>query len=286
MFNGFAKRWRAIVSIFALPAALAYAQESELVALINEYRSAPQNCEDKSYPPAGPLAPDAVLARVKVKPGASLEDALQEAGYRAAHVQTITVLGPASARGIMAFIRKSYCRVLLSPRYAEIGVSRRNNTWHIVLAQPLLSADLGDWQDAGMRVLELVNDARSKPRACGRTKFPAAPPLDWSTKLAAAALAHSRDMAKRNYFSHVAPGGAEAGERASRESYVWRRVGENVATGQGSPQRVVSGWLASPSHCANIMNSEFIEMGAAYAVDDESDGTIYWTQVFGTPKRN
>ncbi|MGH8771055.1 MAG: CAP domain-containing protein [Pyrinomonadaceae bacterium] len=257
----------------------------ELAALINDYRSAARACEGKKRLVAGPLAPNAALALVNVKPGTPLEDALHDAGYQAARVQAISVSGPAGARGVMEYLRRSYCGSLLSPLYSEIGVSRRNNTWHIVLAQPLVSTDLGDWQDAGMRVLELVNHARSKASACGRTKFPAAPPLDWNAKLAAAALAHSNDMAKRNYFSHVAPGGAEVGGRASRESYAWRRIGENIASGQGSPERVVSGWLASPSHCANIMNPEFIEMGAAYAVNPEREGTIYWTQVFGTQNR-
>jgi uncharacterized protein YkwD len=32
------------------------------------------------------------------------------------------------------------------------------------------------------------------------------------------------------------------------------------------------------------MNPHFTEMGAAYAVNPESDSLIYWTQVFGTPR--
>ncbi len=273
-----------IVSILLLAAASVHAQESELAALINEYRSAPQTCEGKSYSPAGPLAPSDALASVNVEPGASLENALQGAGYQAARVQTITVSGLTSARGVMAFIRKRYCSQLLSRRYAEIGVSRKGSVWQILLAQPLLSPELGDWKEAGMRVHELVNDARSEPRSCGGKKFAAAPPLDWNAKLAAAALAHSRDMAKQDYFSHVAPEGGEVGDRASRQSYAWRRIGENIANEQGSPQRVVAGWLASPNHCANIMNADFVEMGAAYAVNHKSEGTIYWTQVLATPK--
>jgi hypothetical protein len=41
--------------------------------------------------------------------------------------------------------------------------------------------------------------------------------------------------------------------------------------------------LDSPGHCANIMNAGFAEMGAAYAINQER-GTLYWTQVFGSPR--
>jgi len=44
----------------------------------------------------------------------------------------------------------------------------------------------------------------------------------------------------------------------------------------------MAAWLASPPHCENIMKREFAEMGAAYAVNQNSDSIIYWTQVFGT----
>ena len=46
----------------------------------------------------------------------------------------------------------------------------------------------------------------------------------------------------------------------------------------------MAGWLASPGHCSNIMNPDFTEMGAAYAIDKSSAAGSYWTQVFGTPR--
>jgi len=33
------------------------------------------------------------------------------------------------------------------------------------------------------------------------------------------------------------------------------------------------------------MEAAFTQMGAAYAVNKASDTGIYWTQVFGTPRR-
>jgi uncharacterized protein YkwD len=133
-------------------------------------------------------------------------------------------------------------------------------------------------------VLELVNAARSTARLCGDKRYPAARRLVWNDTLAKAALAHSSDMAKQNYFQHKDRNGGTAAERAQRAGYRWKRIGENIAAGQGSPQEAITGWLASPGHCANIMNPDFAEMGAAFATSQTSDAGIYWTQVFGTPR--
>lgn len=255
----------------------------ELTALINDYRGAPQSCDGKRTAPAGPLAPDPVLARVQIGSGAQLQDALKGAGYQAAQAQALSVSGPTNTRAAFAFIKQRYCRALLNPRYAQIGVSRDGGTWRIVLARPVLSPELGEWRAAGEEILRLTNAARAEPRTCGSERVPAAPPVEWNAKLAAAALAHSSDMANRNYFRHAGKGGSQVGDRAARAGYTWRRVGENIAAGQGSAKQVVSAWLSSPGHCVNIMNRNFAEMGAAYVVNPDSDTTIYWTQVFGTP---
>jgi len=51
-------------------------------------------------------------------------------------------------------------------------------------------------------------------------------------------------------------------------------VGENIAFGQTTEAQVFNDWIASESHCKNIMTASFKEMGAARADN-------YWTQVFG-----
>lgn len=268
-----------------LPAVPAIAQDSDaLVVLINDFRASPQQCAGQKIGPVGPLALDPALAGLQIDAGTRLQDALKDAGYQARRAEAIGVSGPSDAESAMAAIGQRYCRALLGAQYASIGVSRDGNKWSIVLAQPLISPDLGDWRDAGKDILKLSNEARARARSCGNRRFPAAPPLAWNDTLGEAALAHSRDMAKRNYFRHEGQDGGSAGDRAKREGYDWRSVGENIATGQGKPKEVVSGWLSSPGHCANIMNGDFTEMGAAYAVNPDSDTTIYWTQVFGTPR--
>jgi uncharacterized protein YkwD len=267
-------------------AAAGAAETDKLVELINEYRRSPQMCEGKQTAPVGPLAPQPVLARAEIpSKGDALRNALKRSGYNAAQIQSIVVSGPGNPRDALALLRQRYCRALLSPQFADIGISRDGSTWRVVLARPLFSPDLGDWRNAGKEILKLTNAARAQPRTCGERRLGPAAPLQWNEKLAGAALTHSRDMATHNYFSHDGRNGQTVGDRAAREKYSWRRIGENIATGQGSPEHVVAGWLTSPQHCANIMEPQFSEMGAAYFVNANSDTVIYWTQVLGRARR-
>lgn len=267
-----------------LPLTLHAAPDRELLELINEYRADPPLCEGKKREPLPPLAPNPRLTQLEIDDGTELQKAVEASGYKAARAEAITLFGPPDARTAMRYAAKVNCRLLLSSRYSEVGVSQRRREWQIVLAQPLLDPNLGDWREAGREVLKLVNAARTKERKCGTTRYKPASPLRWNGKLGQAALTHSRDMAQNSYFSHKGSNGSMVGIRAKAEGYAWRSIGENVAAGQGSPQQVVEGWLASPGHCANIMNSTFTETGAAYVTNPESDMTIYWTQVFGAPR--
>merc|ERR1719456_31965 len=66
-------------------------------------------------------------------------------------------------------------------------------------------------------------------------------------------------------------------ERMEDAGYAWHGGGENVAWNQRSAEQVMSAWMNSPGHRANILNSGFKNIGIGL-----SDGW-YWTQVFGTP---
>ena len=257
-----------------------------LIERINAYRTAPQTCAGKPTAALGPLAPAQALARVEIGSSEdSLNEALRRAGYTASRAQAIVISGPGSPGAAMGILKDRYCEVLSSPQFSEIGIAREGNKWRLVLAQPLIPANLPGWRDAGKEVLALVNEARMKPRTCGNQKFGAAPALEWDEKLASAARAHSSDMAKRNYFAHAAQDGSMVGDRATREGYEWSGIGENIASGQGSPEQAVSSWLTSPHHCVNVMKPEFTKMGAAFSINPATDTVIYWTQVFGAPQR-
>ena len=273
----------------ALAAAAAFAvlpaQADELAGLINAYRTAPGECAGQPSAPVAALAVEPALARVRIGPGTFLESALQDAGYPAGHAEAITVTGPPDARAAMDAIGKKYCRQLRAPDVAAIGTARAGNAWQVVLARPVVMPPLPDWPDAGQTILALVNAARAQPRTCGTQAFGPARPLSWHPLLAQAALLHSTDMAQKHYFNHKQPDGTLPADRATAAGYRWTRVGENIASGQRTPEEAVASWLDSPGHCANIMNPTFTEMGAAYAIHPQNrNRTAYWTQVFGTPR--
>ena len=277
---------RVLSSVLLLAALLASgvaaAEEARLVESINAYRGEVQRCGSKASEELPPLAAD---ARLNLPVGAmgDLQDALSRAGYPMVTVQAITLSGPRDAQAAMQALRESFCRVLLDPQFSDIGVSRAGRDWRIVLARPLLDGRLGDWQAEGRQLLEQINRARASARRCGAQDFAAAAPLSWNATLGSTAEAHSRAMANGNFFSHLSEDGRTPGDRAELAGYAGGQVGENLAAALPTARRVTEGWLASPGHCANVMNPRFREFGAAYAVDPQSDAAIYWTALFGAP---
>lgn len=216
--------------------------------------------------------------------GMALQEALEAASYRATRIYRISMQGHESVKAIVATMTGRYCARLTDPGLTALGVYRRGNDATVLLAAPFSPPGMAAAGEVAQRVLALVNDARSQPRACGNERFEAAPPLAYDALLEAAAQAHAQDMSRRNFFDHRGSDGGRASQRASRAGYRWREVGENIAGGQTNAESVVAGWIASPGHCANLMRREFTQMGVAYAVDKSSELGIYWAQVFGRPR--
>lgn len=256
-------------------------EESQLVQQINQYRSQVQRCGDQGSQELPPLTSDTRLVLPASNVG-DLQQSLARAAYPMVNVQAISLSGPKDAEAAMKAVRESFCRVVLDPQFVDIGVSNSGQDWRIVLARPLVTSGLGDWQTEGRKLLDLINTARAEPRQCGTQTFTATAPLSWNDTLAGAANSHTRNMANGNFFDHLDPDGRTPGDRAELAGYIAKNIGENIAAGLDTPRKVVDGWLASPGHCANLMNPQFRELGAAYAMDPKSDAGIYWTGLFGT----
>jgi uncharacterized protein YkwD len=125
------------------------------------------------------------------------------------------------------------------------------------------------------KMLQLVNNVRSKGCQCGDTYYYPVPPIVWNTQLETAAYNHTADMAKNNFFSHTGMDGNRGGNRLERGGYHWKTYGENIGQGYKTEKEMIDGWLASPGHCKNIMNKTYTEMGVARV------GNL-WTQEFGS----
>ncbi|MCU1752799.1 CAP domain-containing protein [Pseudomonas sp. 6D_7.1_Bac1] len=257
-------------------------EETQLVQSINTYRSQVQRCAGQVSQELPPLAADPRLVLSGSNIG-DLQQALARTAYPMVTVQAITLSGPRDAQSAMKAVQESFCQVVLDPQFVDIGVSHEANAWRIVLARPLLTGRLGDWQAEGQKLLDMINSARKQTRQCGAQSFAATTPLAWNATLATAAQTHTRAMANNNFFDHKDRDGRTPGDRAELAGYAGQQIGENIAAGQDTVRKVVDGWLSSPGHCANLMNPQFRELGAAYAVDPKSDAGIYWTAMFGTP---
>lgn len=109
----------------------------------------------------------------------------------------------------------------------------------------------------GQEITILSNSAR---QASGIKK------LAWNARLANSAYQKASDMCSKDYWAHQSPTGKTAWDFISAAGYSYRTAGENLARGFTSDSGVVSGWLASPGHRQNLMNSSYSETGVGIKV--------------------
>jgi len=100
--------------------------------------------------------------------------------------------------------------------------------------------------------------------------------LVWDSRAAAVAQAHSRDMFRQHYFSHTSLDGRSTWDRVAERGITYSQAGENIAWGQATGREVLTSWLHSPPHKANIERGSYTHHGVGKA------GT-YWTHVFVRP---
>lgn len=102
------------------------------------------------------------------------------------------------------------------------------------------------------------------------------PALAWNAQVASVAQAHSKDMVRRKYFSHITPDGADPFDRLDAAGVDYKTAAENIAGGYPSAETTLKGWLGSPSHRVNLEDCQLTQHGVGL------DGTL-WTHVFITP---
>jgi uncharacterized protein YkwD len=108
-------------------------------------------------------------------------------------------------------------------------------------------------------------------------------PLSLSNSLISAAQHHATNMANMVRMAHDLPGAdlPTLLDRLRYYRYNYRNAGENIAYGYPSAQSVMNAWMNSSGHRANILNSNFTEVGIG--VRYSSGGIPYYCQVFGRP---
>lgn len=111
-------------------------------------------------------------------------------------------------------------------------------------------------------VLNIVNSERAKVGASALT-------LDQS--LTDSAM--ERALETSILFEHTRP------NTSSCFTVNSKAFGENIAAGSRTPSAVMNNWMNSPGHKANILGANYKSIGIGCF---ESDGMIYWVQLFGT----
>lgn len=147
--------------------------------------------------------------------------------------------------------------------------------------------------------LAAINTARASTQNCqSRGDFAATSALSWENNLYKASYEHSQDLIASKTFAHEGSGtesdwagyalskSSDLVDRSEAYGYEWSRLGENLAGGTNinTAQEAVNSWLESGSHCANLMNPNFTEVGMAMVKNDDSVYVHYWSQNFGAPK--
>lgn len=158
----------------------------------------------------------------------------------------------------------------------------KNNEIVYVLANDSYRCE--DFDTIKEEMVALINKARAQSRNCGYKIYTSAGKVTWNPTLARAALAHSVDMATKDFVSHEGSDGSDVSERVEGLNYEWTSVGENISAGRETSQEVVAAWLLSPDHCENIMRQSFTEIGGACFHNKDTNNKTYWTVVFATPK--
>jgi hypothetical protein len=111
-------------------------------------------------------------------------------------------------------------------------------------------------------------------------------PLAINPQLVAAAQLKASDMASRGYFSHNTPEGREPWYWLEQVGYKYSNAGENLAVNFFDSVDVENAWMNSPGHRANIVKSNYTEIGIATANGFyQGRPTTFVVQFFGTPKQ-
>ncbi len=124
-------------------------------------------------------------------------------------------------------------------------------------------------------IFNLTNKSRSQNNIA---------PLTYNFSLARAAQAKADDMLAKQYFAHVSPEGRNPWSFIKNVGYSYVAAGENLAVDFVEAESVDRAWMNSPGHRANILNSNFQEIGVGISRGTfEGHDTTFVVQMFGTP---
>ena len=142
--------------------------------------------------------------------------------------------------------------------------------YHFVIQKEADDASKQSLDDVARQVLALVNEERRKVGVA---------PLTLSAELQSAAAIRAEEITQK--FSHTRPDGTNFQTILPNSRYYI--AGENIAAGNSTAAKVVQQWMNSPGHRANILRSDYTELGVGYVYKENSQYMHYWVQIFRRP---
>lgn len=152
-----------------------------------------------------------------------------------------------------------------TPGTATDFPNQSNNTPPPLAKQNYLM-DTTQSDSASIQIVALVNQARINHGLR---------PLKSDPTLNKVANIKAEDLLKNNYFSHTSPTYGSPFQMMKTFGVTYKSAGENIAQSQTSPYKVMTDWMNSPSHRANILNKSYTQIGVGHSTSKN-----IWVQEF------
>lgn len=120
------------------------------------------------------------------------------------------------------------------------------------------------------RVLQQINTLRAN---VGQS------PLILNQQLSAASVAHSRDMAAQNRAWHFGSDGSSPLDRAQRQGYYGRIIGENISESYENDVQTLNAWMQVRDTRDIIMDPTARDLGIGWY--QEPSRKVWWTLITG-----
>ncbi|MDL2341988.1 MAG: CAP domain-containing protein [Patescibacteria group bacterium] len=146
-----------------------------------------------------------------------------------------------------------------------------------LLGSPALTATAATIPDASSSTMLQATNLQREQNGLGDLYF--------NYRLTSAAQAKAADMAANDYWAHVSPSGVQPWDFISQSGYNYHGAGENLAYGYSTLSEVITGWMNSPEHRANMLGN-YVDVGFGFYTATNYQGSGPQTIVvaeFGLP---
>lgn len=110
------------------------------------------------------------------------------------------------------------------------------------------------------------------------------PTLTRNAQLDEAAQMKAQDMAAKGYYAHVSPEGLTPMHWVEKAGYKYLIIGENLVVNRKDAEQVVDAFMGSPGHRANILRTDFTEIGVGVANGTyKGKDATFTVQIFAAP---